>query len=507
MVQSDTIYMITLLIFLATNLSFSLTATIPQACTKAGAPPIDLPGVQYRCNGPTAVLIPNVVVNCADSSYAKNDALITTTLSSICADSNETATNTARKEIREECKDYSKELREACRAAGISGNCTKRLKDCGEARPGADKAKKCKGITDIISKEDAEDTLDSAKEDFESSETKLQDLQEKLVEAQEDAIEKQQSTEEKITALQEKLAQIPTKAQELALKNEAERDKTLLTHIDNLNKVSDDLQSITDALHDAESQLINKRNELLTTCELEARGKQQAKIAEKNQKKSVGKNTVKSLSEAIQSTYTTTQDGKKVLRNTKEIVQRFERCQKTRMHQTGIQAAERNYQRTLIALESKRKSIEKQQNSMEARLEASLRMNNKASELEMASLVQEQAAMQNQVLMLQKQVLTNQQQSQSNISQIQQDIQKAQFEQYQKQQSMFSAIGMSNASKQKGSVEKDDIAKIGDALGYFSTASTDGDLDEDDESIAAICADKAAAIKLRAKEASGDGEK
>jgi hypothetical protein len=464
MVQSDTIYMITLLIYSIISNSFAETLTY-----NCGGNTNDV--INYSCTTDGKLSSTFAVPSACDPKKPE----IQSHLSAACSEAFDKEDAKIRKEIREECKEFSKEIKEACGALKITG-CQKRLKECGQAKTARLKAKYCKGILDVIPSEVAEDTLESAKDDFETSETKLQDLQDKLTEAQADALEKQQSTEEKISSLQEKLAQVPTKAQELALKNEGERDKTLLTHIDNLNKVTDELQSITDALHDAESQLINKRNELLTTCELEARGKQQARIAEKNQKKAVGRNTVTSLSEAIQSSYVTTQDGKKVLRNTKEIVRRFERCQKTRLHQTGLQAAERNYQRTLIALESKRKSVEKQQNSMEARLEASLRMNNKASELEMASLAQEQAAMQNQVLMLQKQVLSNEQQAQANIAQIQQSIQKAQFEQYQKQQSMFSAINMSNLSKQGGNIDEDDADKIASAVGYFEQFDDDESL-------------------------------
>lgn len=389
-----------------------------------------------------------------------------------------------KKENEEECEKYKPDIEtitKACAKAGISGGkCTETLRKCSadqkssrrRSSGSSSRSKTDCSFLNTLSYDDAKDAADDAKDDFEDSEEKLQDLQDKLTEAQEDALEKQQSTEEKITALQNEINDIPNRATELALKNEAERDKLLLTHIDNMNAVTDDIQGITDAIHDAETALINKRNELLGVCELEARGKQQAKIADKNQKKSAGRNTVKSLSEALQTTYATTKDGKKILRNTKEIIARFERCQKTRLHQTGIEAAERSYQRTLIALESRRKSIEKKTRSLEARLETSLKLNNKTSELEMAGLAREQASKSQQVLMLQKQLMENKQQAEANIQKIQQSIQKAQYDQYAKTQSMMTSVQvLSNSSGRRGGkLKEEDIDTIYDAIGIVSSA-------------------------------------
>ncbi|MCB0349354.1 MAG: hypothetical protein KDD37_11000 [Bdellovibrionales bacterium] len=363
------------------------------------------------------------------------------------------------------CEERNDDLRDACKYIRTK-DCQATLKKCAEAEGTKREAKACAGIPKF-DKDSAKDNLDDAKDDFEDSEEKLQDLQDKLQEAQEDALEKQQSTEEKITQLQNEINEIPNRATELALKNEAERDKLLLTHIDNMNAVTDDIQSITDALHDAETTLINKRNELLSQCELEARTKQQAKINEKNQKKAAGKNTVASLSDALQSTYTTKKDGKKMLRNTKEIIARYERCQKTRLFQTGVQAAERVYQRTLIALESRRKSIEKKTRSLEARLEASLKLNNKTTELEMASLAREQASKSQQVLMLQKQIMENRQQAEANIQKIQQAIQKAQMNQFQKQQDLFGAIQTNAEATKSGVKDEDALESIAAAKAYY----------------------------------------
>lgn len=402
-------------------------------------------------------------------------------------------------EQKEKCKAFEPDLKainNACSKLGLpAGQCTDTLAKCsnyqvnpprpsasgGSSRARAARQKQCSFLNELVTTDRAEDLLDDAKDEFEDSETALQDLQDALKEAQENALEKQQSTEEEISELQSKLSQIPNKVQEILLKNEGERDKTLLTHIDNLNKITDELQAITDSIHDAETQLINKRNELLTQCEVEARTKQQAKIAEKNQRRAAGKYTVASLSDAIQTSQKSKLDGKPLLRNTKEIIQRFERCQKTRLHQTGLQAAERNYQRTLIALESRRKSIEKQQAAISARLESSLKMNNKVAELELAGVAQEQSAMQQQVLMLQKQLMESKLQDQSNIQQIQSNIQKKQFEQYGKLQGLMQAQGLVglSTSRRGGKLNDDDIDDIQSAMSILGARTNEFDIDGD----------------------------